>query len=32
MRGMEIVLGVILGVVCWFVARYGLGAFYTIGS
>ena len=28
---MEIVLGVILGVVCWFFARYGIGGFYTIG-
>jgi regulator of protease activity HflC (stomatin/prohibitin superfamily) len=28
---MEIALGVILGVACWFFARYGLGGFYTIG-
>jgi len=28
---MDIVLGVLLGVVLWFFARYGLGGFYTIG-
>jgi regulator of protease activity HflC (stomatin/prohibitin superfamily) len=28
---MDIVLGVFLGVVLWFFARYGLGGFYTIG-
>jgi regulator of protease activity HflC (stomatin/prohibitin superfamily) len=28
---MDIVLGVILGVACWFFARYGLGGFFTIG-
>ncbi len=28
---MEIALGVIIGVVCWFFARYGLGGFFTIG-
>ena len=28
---MDIVLGVFLGVLLWFFARYGLGGFYTIG-
>jgi regulator of protease activity HflC (stomatin/prohibitin superfamily) len=28
---MDIVLGVLLGVILWFFARYGLGGFYTIG-
>ena len=28
---MEIVLGVLVGLVLWFFARYGLGGFYTIG-
>ncbi len=28
---MEIVLGVLLGIVFWFFARYGVGGFYTIG-
>lgn len=28
---MEIVLGVLLGIVLWFFARYGIGGFYTIG-
>ena len=28
---MDIVLGVFLGIVLWFFARYGLGGFYTIG-
>ena len=28
---MDIVLGVCLGIVLWFFARYGLGGFYTIG-
>jgi regulator of protease activity HflC (stomatin/prohibitin superfamily) len=28
---MEIVLGLFLGVLLWFFARYGIGGFYTIG-
>ncbi len=28
---MDIVLGVLLGSILWFFARYGLGGFYTIG-
>ena len=28
---MDIVLGLLLGVILWFFARYGLGGFYTIG-
>ena len=28
---MDIVLGVFLGILLWFFARYGLGGFYTIG-
>jgi len=28
---MEILLGLILGVLLWFFARYGIGGFYTIG-
>jgi regulator of protease activity HflC (stomatin/prohibitin superfamily) len=28
---MELVLGVLLGIVLWFFARYGIGGFYTIG-
>ena len=28
---MDIVLGVFLGALLWFFARYGLGGFYTIG-
>ena len=28
---MDIVLGLFLGVVLWFFARYGIGGFYTIG-
>jgi regulator of protease activity HflC (stomatin/prohibitin superfamily) len=28
---MDMVLGVLLGVVLWFFARYGIGGFYTIG-
>jgi len=28
---MDILLGVLLGLILWFFARYGLGGFYTIG-
>jgi regulator of protease activity HflC (stomatin/prohibitin superfamily) len=28
---MDLVLGVFLGIVLWFFARYGIGGFYTIG-
>lgn len=28
---MDVLLGVIFGVIAWFFARYGLGGFYTIG-
>jgi regulator of protease activity HflC (stomatin/prohibitin superfamily) len=28
---MDLVLGVLIGVVLWFFARYGIGGFYTIG-
>ncbi len=28
---MDVVLGLVLGFVCWFVARYGFGGFYTVG-
>jgi regulator of protease activity HflC (stomatin/prohibitin superfamily) len=28
---MDILLGVLLGIVFWFFARYGIGGFYTIG-
>ena len=28
---MDIVFGVLLAIVLWFFARYGLGGFYTIG-
>ncbi len=28
---MDILLGVLLGIVLWFFARYGIGGFYTVG-
>ncbi len=28
---MDIVIGVLLGIILWFFARYGIGGFYTIG-
>ncbi len=30
-RGIDVVLGLALGFVCWLVARYRLRGFYTIG-
>jgi regulator of protease activity HflC (stomatin/prohibitin superfamily) len=28
---MDVLLGIVLGVIVWFFARYGIGGFYTIG-
>jgi len=28
---MEILVGILLGLIFWFIARYGIGGFYTIG-
>ena len=28
---MDLLLGVVFGFACWFIVRYGVGGFYTVG-